>query len=113
MELQKIQRQTSWGDAVNGINSNNVAVSIEIEKLKNATNKNLGYFLSLSDLQSAFPKGNVGDVAYVGTSYPFKIYKWENDSWVDTKQTGGSNVSLNEYITSQPITDVTEILDTI
>ena len=94
MELQNIGTTTTWNEAASRINFNNQKIGTELMKLGSATYKNKGYFKTLSDLQSAFPTATVGSKAYVGLSYPYAIYLWENNSWVDSGATGGEE-SLN------------------
>ena len=100
MELENIKTQTKWSEAAESINSNNLKIVTEVTKLQSATYKNKGYFKTLSDLQSAFPTAAVGSKAYVGLSYPYAIYLWENNSWVDSGATGGEeSVKLDQFYT--------------
>lgn len=100
MELENIKTQTTWSEAAESINSNNLKIITEVTKLQSATYKNKGYFKTLSDLQSAFPTAAVGSKAYVGLSYPYAIYLWENNSWVDSGATGGEeSVKLDQFYT--------------
>lgn len=98
MELQNIGTTTTWNEAASRINSNNQKISTELMKLGSATYKNKGYFKTLSDLQSAFPTATVGSKAYVGLSYPYAIYLWENNSWVDSGATGGDDSALQNAV---------------
>lgn len=88
MELQQIKTKTNWQEAANAINANSQTIQIEFEKVGE---KNRGYYVSLASLNSAHPTGNVGDIAYVGTTAPFNIYTWNGSSWADTGETGGSD----------------------
>lgn len=100
MEIENIKTQTTWSEAAESINSNNLKIITEVTKLQSATYKNKGYFKTLSDLQSAFPTAAVGSKAYVGLSYPYAIYLWENNSWVDSGATGGEeSVKLDQFYT--------------
>lgn len=40
---------------------------------------NKGYFADVDNLRSYYSSGSPGDVAYIGTSYPYAIYKWDED----------------------------------
>lgn len=106
MELQNIGTTTTWNEAASRINLNNQKIGTELMKLGSATYKNKGYFKTLSDLQSAFPTASAGSKAYVGLSYPYAIYLWENNSWVDSKATGGEE-SLN---TKADVVDISNYL---
>lgn len=100
MELENIKTQTTWSEAAESINSNNLKIITEVTKLQGSTYKNKGYFKTLSDLQAAFPTAAVGSKAYVGLSYPYAIYLWENNSWVDSGVTGGEeSVKLDQFYT--------------
>ena len=100
MELENIKTQTTWSDAAESINSNNLKIITEVTKLQGATYKNKGYFKTLADLQSAYPNAGPGSKAYIGVSYPYAIYLWENNSWVDSGVTGGEeSVNLEQFYT--------------
>lgn len=106
MELQNIGTTTTWNDAASRINSNTQKIGNEIDKLRVATYKNKGYFASAEALASAYPTGSAGSIAYVGTSYPYAIYKWNPAtlSWVNSGATGGDeSVSLGDYYTKAEI----------
>lgn len=98
MELQNIGTTTTWNEAASRINFNNQKIGTELMKLGSATYKNKGYFKTLSDLQSAFPTATVGSKAYVGLSYPYAIYLWENNSWVDSGAKGGDDSALQNAV---------------
>lgn len=100
MDLTLIKQQTTWSEAAESINSNNLKIVTEVTKLQGATYKNKGYFKTLLDLLSAFPTAAAGSKAYVGLSYPYAIYLWENNSWVDSGATGGEEaVKLDQFYT--------------
>lgn len=101
MELENIKLQTTWNDAAERINRNNLKVSTEITKLQASTYKNKGYFATAESLVSAYPTASAGSIAYVGSSYPYAIYVW-NGSWVDSGETGGDeSVDLGGYYTKE------------
>lgn len=117
MELEQVKLQTTWNDAAESINSNNLKIITEVTKLQSATYKNKGYFTSLTDLQSAYPSASSGSKAYVGTKYPYAIYLWQNEGWVNSGQTGGEeNVNLSQFYTKEEtdskITETATTLDT-
>lgn len=102
MELQNIGTTTTWNEATSRINSNNSKIGVEIDKLKNATYKNKGYFKTYDKLVEAFPSASLGSKAYVGENYPYAIYVWDGSSWEDSGVTGGEeNVELSDYYTKE------------
>lgn len=42
------------------------------------TSQNKGYFTTSEDLAEMYPIGSPGNIAYVGSTYPYSIYKWDN-----------------------------------
>lgn len=101
MELENIKLQTTWNDAAERINRNNLKVSTEITKLQASTYKNKGYFATAEALVNSYPTASAGSIAYVGSSYPYAIYTW-NGSWVDSGETGGDeSVDLGGYYTKE------------
>lgn len=104
MELENIKTQTTWNEAAGSINNNNQKINNEIVKLQNATYKNRGYYASYDELVASVPSASNGAIAYVGTQYPFAIYKWSGDSgaWLDSGATGGGeDVTLGNYYTKE------------
>lgn len=102
MELQTIQTTTTWNDAAGRINANNAKVSTELEKLGNATYKHKGYFKSLPDLQAAYPTSSPGSIAWVGTKYPFALFRWNGTAWATDGTTGGDeDLDLSQYYTKE------------
>ena len=72
------------------------------EYIDNIEDKNKGYYSSVDILTAQHPNPRPGSRAYVGTTYPYKIYTWDSNSnqWVDTLEVGGNeNVPLGEYYT--------------
>lgn len=102
MELQNIGTTTTWNEAAGAINNNNQKINAEVEKLKNATYKNKGYFKSLPALQTAYPTSSLGSRAYVGTKYPFAIFYWNGTQWATEGETGGDeSLDLSQYYTKE------------
>lgn len=108
MELQTIQTQTTWNDAAERINRNNLKIATELAKLGASTYKNKGYFATAESLVNAYPTASAGSIAYVGSSYPYAIYVW-NGSWVDSGETGGDeSVNLGDYYSKEETKEVVE-----
>lgn len=106
MELQTIQTTTTWNEAAGRINSNNQKIDLEVEKLKNATYKHKGYFKSLPDLQATFPTSSLGSIAWVGTKYPFSLFRWNGTAWETDGTTGGDeNLDLSQYYTKEEVNE--------
>lgn len=56
-----------------------------------------GYFLSLTDLNDAYPAPADGDYAFVSESgLPGPIYIAKNGVWTDSGKTGGSTLDIND-----------------
>ena len=101
MGLNKINVETTWSKAASDINSNFDSINAELISVKNATTNNKGYFSSGDALRAMFPSGNINQIAYVGSSYPYAIWKWNGSQWYNTGQTGGSeSVALGNYHTA-------------
>lgn len=106
MELQTIQTTTTWNEAAGRINSNNQKIDLEVEKLKNATYKHKGYFKSLPDLQATYPTSSFGSIAWVGTKYPFALFRWNGAAWETDGTTGGDeNLDLSQYYTKEEVNE--------
>lgn len=114
MELENIKTQTTWNDAAERINRNNLKVSTEITKLQASTYKNKGYFATAESLSSSYPTASAGSIAYVGTNYPYAIYMWNGSAWVDSGETGGDEtVNLEDYYTKEETARVVEDYHTV
>lgn len=108
MELQQVGTTTTWNDAAERINRNNLKIATELAKLGASTYKNKGYFATAESLVNSYPTASAGSIAYVGSSYPYAIYMW-NGSWVDSGETGGNeNVALGDYYTKEETKEVVE-----
>lgn len=100
MGLNNINSKSTWGQAASDINTNFTTIDSDLKKVKNATTRNKGYFSTSSELISAFPTASKGDIAYVGSSYPYDIWKWNDGSWAKSGSTGGEeSVNLGNYYT--------------
>lgn len=106
MELESVKSQTNWNEASSTINNNNSKIAIELHKLGNSTYKNKGYFKTLSDLQTAYPTTSSGSIAWVGTAYPFTLYRWDGSAWVTDGTTGGDeSLDLSQYYTKEEVNE--------
>lgn len=106
MELQNIGTTTTWNEAAGRINSNNQKIGTELMKLGSATYKNKGYFKYLTDLQTAYPTTSSGSIAWVGTAYPFTLYRWDGSAWVTDGTTGGDeSLDLSQYYTKEEVNE--------
>lgn len=102
MGLNNINSKSTWGQAASDINTNFTTIDSDLKKVKNATTRNKGYFSTSSELISAFPTASKGDIAYVGSSYPYDIWKWNGGSWANSGSTGGEeSVNLGNYHTKE------------
>ena len=110
MDFNQIKQQGYWKDTAEALNDNFNRVGAEIDKLQEKTDKAKGLFSSLGNLQTAYPNPVDGDWAYVGTTFPAKIYIAQEGAWVDSGGTGGTEIPLTEYLQSAKVTDLTEIL---
>ena len=99
MELNNIKtKDISWGEAASALNENFGKIGTDVEKIKNATIKNKGYYASVADLTSAFPSAQIGDYAYVGSQAPYQTWHWTIEGWEKLNDDGGNiNVNLNNY----------------
>lgn len=112
-ELNNIPKEGTWGAASDILNDNFAKVAVDLEKVKNATTRNKGYYTTADVLSSAFPTAPAGSIAYVGTTYPFALYRFEDGSWTNTGQTGGDEqVDLAEYVRASEIADTLFVLTT-
>lgn len=102
MELNKIQSNGSWGKAADDLNQNFSKVDKAVEQVKNATTRNKGYFSTDAALKSAFNSASLGDIAYVGSTYPYQIWAWNGTEWENTHENGGQeSVNLGDYYTKE------------
>lgn len=87
--LSEIKTDSNWGTEAPRINQNFQNIDVELEKLKNTTDIRIRWATSLSELQAMVPNPYKGQFAYVGSTLPAPIYKWNGSSWANTGQTGG------------------------
>ena len=106
MDLENIKQQTTWNDASESINSNFAKVDIEIEKLKNVTTRDKGYYQTIESLTAAHPTASVGSRAFVGYVAPYAVYVWDKatSKWVDTGETiTDATLDLGDYYTKEDV----------
>lgn len=106
MDLENIKQQTTWNDAAESINSNFAKVDIEIEKLKNVTTRDKGYYQTVESLTAAHPTASVGSRAFVGYVAPYAVYVWDKatSKWVDTGETiTDATLDLGDYYTKADV----------
>lgn len=102
MNLETINTQTTWAEASKRINDNNARINEAVMRLQNSTYKNKGYFKTEEQLRNTILTPTAGSRAYVGVSYPYKVYLVDNGTWVDSGETGGSEeVNLEGYFTKE------------
>ena len=110
MELSNIKRESNWGVAASDLNVNFQKINSEVEKVKNQTTRNKGYFQSEEDLKKRYPEAYPGDIAYVADSGSFIIWKWDGTTWQDTGLEGKENVPLGDYYTRDDVDIRTEYM---
>lgn len=112
MDFNNIKQQGYWKDTANTLNDNFNKIAAEMDRISELTERGKGMFITLTDLQTAYPRPNEGDWALVGTSLPATVYVGKNGQWTPSGGTGGNgSIDLNGYLKSERITDITEILD--
>ena len=111
MNLQSISHIYSWGTIASVLNDNFDIVCGAIESGKSEQSLARGIFKTLTDLEIAYPSPNIGDWAYVGTSFPAYIYTWNGISWLKSEdQKQPDEIELETYIQSTEVKDPTTIL---
>lgn len=106
-ELRKVESDALWGQSAQKINDNFDFLSTDVEKVREATARNKGYFRTEESLKAMYGESGiapiVGDKAYVGESYPYIVYHYTEDGWVDMgpQEEGDERVELNDYYTKQ------------
>ena len=85
MNLNNIPSTGKWSDSAAGINENFNRTGIEIEKLRNTTFRDKGYFSSEALLIAAWPFPVVGDKAWAGSPYPGTVWECQTAGiWTNT-----------------------------
>ena len=89
-----VDREMS-GTSVNPVQ--NMVIKDYIDSIED---KNKGYYSTVESLTKLHPDPRKGSRAYVGDSYPYAIYVWNDVDcvWEDSGETGGTEtVPLGEY----------------
>ena len=105
--------RTSWKNESAQINSNFENINTELERLKNITTRDKGYYQTVEALVSAYPTAPSGSRAFVGYAAPYAVYIWDDatSAWVDTGQTiTDPTIDLGDYYTKD---DVDNLIFTI
>lgn len=69
---------------------------------------NKGYYSTSEELIAAWPTASFGSQAYVGSTYPYEIWRYGSDGWVNTGETGGDEeVPLANYLSYDVIEETT------
>ena len=90
----------------------NSVISREINKIKDATSNNKGYFLNVESLKDAYPTANEGSKAYVGNSYPYMIYLFQGGGWINSGQAGGDDTfNAGDFYTKLQIDQQREVIN--
>lgn len=90
----------------------NSVISREINKIKDATSNNKGYFLDVESLKDAYPTANEGSKAYVGNSYPYMIYLFQGGEWINSGQAGGDDTfNAGDFYTKLQIDQQREVIN--
>lgn len=111
MDFNNIKQQGYWKDTANSLNDNFNRIGAELAKIAGLTERSKGMFITLVDLQLAYPKPTDGDWALVGIALPASVYVGKNGKWTASGGTGGTgSVDMGGVLKSTKITDLTEIL---
>lgn len=107
MGLNVIKSNDKWGKASSDINTNFTTIQTSVEKIKNFTYKNKGYFTTEESLKSSYPTPTDGMYAWVGTPYPGTVYESKNGVWINTEQVPETEtIDLTEYATKTELEEV-------
>lgn len=97
--MNKIQNEGQWVDISAQLNSNFEQIETDIIALQQTSWANKGYYYTEEDLLSTHPTSNVGDRAFVGSFYPYVIYLYTADGWIDTGETGdAAELQLKSHV---------------
>ena len=105
--------RTAWKNESAQINSNFEKINTELERLKNITTRDKGYYQTVEALVAAYPTAPSGSRAFVGYAAPYAVYIWDDatSAWVDTGQTiTDPTIDLGDYYTKE---DVDNLIFTI
>ena len=104
MDLKTINSTTTWADASNSINQNNAKINEAVIRLQQSESKSKGYFGTEDLLKASIPSATMGSKAYVGTNFPYSIYVWNGNGWVDSGEKLTNNPEfLGDYYTREEV----------
>lgn len=101
--------RTAWKNESAQIDSNFEKINTELEKLKNITIRDKGYYQTVEALVAAYPTAPSGSRAFVGYAAPYAVYMWDDatSAWVDTGQTiTDPTIDLGDYYTKEDVDDL-------
>ena len=85
MDLLAIGSNATWGNSAADLNENFSRTNVEIEKLRNASFRNKGYFSTEVLLKAAWPSPLKGDFAWAGSPYPGTVWECKvAGTWINT-----------------------------
>ena len=85
MDLKTIGTNAPWGSSAADLNTNFSKTNVEIEKLRNASFRDKGYFSTDALLKAAWPSPLKGDFARAGSPYPGTVWECKSaGTWVNT-----------------------------
>lgn len=97
-----------YQNCLEGIQQANHYTDKKTTEALNTLVMNKGYYSTSEELIAVWPTSSFGSQAYVGTTYPYKIWRYGSDGWVDTGETGGSEeVPLASYLSYDVIEETT------
>lgn len=101
--------RTAWKNESAQIDSNFEKINTELERLKNITIRDKGYYQTVEALVAAYPTAPSGSRAFVGYAAPYAVYMWDDttSAWVDTGQTiTDPTIDLGDYYTKEDVDDL-------
>lgn len=101
--------RTAWKNESAQIDSNFEKINTELERLKNITIRDKGYYQTVEALVAAYPTAPSGSRAFVGYAAPYAVYIWDDatSAWVDTGQTiTDPTIDLGDYYTKKDVDDL-------
>ena len=98
--------RTAWKNESAQIDSNFEKINTELERLKNITTRDKGYYQTVEALVAAYPTAPPGSRAFVGYAAPYAVYIWDDatSAWIDTGQTiTDPTIDLGDYYTKEDV----------
>lgn len=106
--LSQILADSDWGKESARINQNFQNMNTDLEKVKSATTKFKGYFITEESLTDKIASPQIGDTAWVGEPYPGTVYDVQTDGqWHNTgKAPDTGSVDLQDYAKKEELTEL-------